>query len=52
MSKAIELQKSVQQDVAYLFDDNEAMKELQKVLQSLKKEKADKEKTSAAGKDA
>ena len=44
MNKAIQLQQSVLQDVAYLLDDNEAMKKLQKVLQRLKKEKAAAEK--------
>ena len=37
MNKAIQLQQSVLQDVAYLLDDNEAMKKLQKVLQRLKR---------------
>ena len=51
MNKAIQLQQSVLQDVAYLLDDNEAMKKLQKVLQRLKKEKAAKEEMSAAEKE-
>ncbi len=51
MSKAIQLQQSVLQDVAYLLDDNEALKKLQKVLQRLKKEKAAKEEMSAADKE-
>ena len=45
------MQQSVLQDVAYLLDDNEAMKKLQKVLQRLKKEKAAKEEMSAAEKE-
>ena len=51
MNKAIQLQQSVLQDVAYLLDDNESMKKLQKVLQRLKKEKAAKEEMSAAEKE-
>ena len=51
MNKAIQLQQSVLQDVAYLLDDNEAMKKLQNVLQRLKKEKAAKEEMSAAEKE-
>ena len=51
MNKAIQLQQSVLQDVAYLLDDNEAMKKLQKVLQRIKKEKAAKEEMSAAEKE-
>ncbi|WP_455638071.1 hypothetical protein [Parabacteroides sp.] len=51
MNKAIQLQQSILQDVAYLLDDNEAMKKLQKVLQRLKKEKAAKEEMSATEKE-
>lgn len=51
MSKAIQLQQSVLQDVAYLLDDNEAMKKLQKFLHRLKSEKAKKEEMSAAEKE-
>lgn len=51
MSKAIQLQQSVLQDVAYLLDDKEAMKKLQKFLHRLKSEKAEKEEMSAAEKE-
>lgn len=51
MSKAIQLQQSILQDVAYLLDDNEAMKKLQKFLHHLKSEKAKKEEMSAAEKE-
>lgn len=51
MSKAIQLHQSILQDVAYLLDDNEAMKKLQKFLQHLKSEKAVKEEMSAAEKE-
>lgn len=51
MSKAIQLQQSVLQDVVSLLDDNEAMKKLQKFLQRLKSEKAKKEEMSAAEKE-
>lgn len=51
MSKTIQLQQSVLQDVAYLLDDNEAMKKLQKFLHRLKSEKAKKEEMSAAEKE-
>lgn len=51
MSKAIQLQQSILQDVAYLLDDNEAMKKLQKFLQHLKSEKAKKEEMSVAEKE-
>lgn len=51
MSKAIQLQQSVLQDIAYLLDDNEAMKKIQKYLQLLKSEKAAKEEMSAAEKE-
>lgn len=51
MSKAIQLQQSVLQDVVSLLDDNEAMKKLQKFLQRPKSEKAKKEEMSAAEKE-
>lgn len=51
MSKAIQLQQSVLQDIAYLLDDNEAMKKIQKYLQLLKSEKVAKEEMSAAEKE-
>ena len=51
MSKAMQLQQSVLQDVAYLLDDKEAMKKLQKFLHRLKSEKAEKEEMSAAEKE-
>lgn len=51
MSKAIQLYQSILQDIAYLLDDKEAMKKLQKFLQQLKSEKAVKEEMSAAEKE-
>lgn len=39
----IQLQQSVLQDVASLLGDTDALKKLQKMLQRLKKEKADRE---------
>ncbi len=40
MSKAIQLQQSVLQDVVSMLDDSDAMKKLHKFLQRLKKDKA------------
>lgn len=51
MSKAMQLQQSVLQDVAYLLDDKEAMKKLQKFLQHLKSEKAVREESISQGAD-
>lgn len=44
----IQLIQSVLQDVVSLLDNTEALKKLQKELQRLKKEKADKEEMTTA----
>ncbi|WP_455674687.1 hypothetical protein [Phocaeicola sp.] len=51
MSKTIQLQQSILQDVASLLDDNDALKKLQKFLQQLKSEKTEKEEMSANEKE-
>ena len=51
MSNTIQLQQSVLQDVASLLDDNESMKQLQKYLQRLKRERVAKEEMSVKEKE-
>lgn len=50
MSKAMQLQQSVLQDVVSMLDDAEAMKKLHKFLQRLKKEATIEEEMTAAEK--
>ena len=51
MSKAIQLQQSVLQDVVSMLDDSDAMKKLHKFLLRLKKDKAVEEEMTAAEKE-
>lgn len=51
MNKAVLLQQSILQDVAFLLDDNEAMKKLQAFLQRLKEEKKTKEHVALSDKE-
>lgn len=51
MSKAIQLQQSVLQDVVSMLDDSDAMKKLHKFLQRLKKDKVVEEEMTAAEKE-
>ena len=51
MSKVMQLQQSVLQDIASMLDDTEAMKKVYKFLQHLKEKKTVEEEMTAAEKE-